>query len=240
MSTYLDRFENSLVSGIGLISTMSANTLTPWRHLSAEQVSALERSYGIRSGNKVISRLPSRLTDSDIANMVVSYYHSKWQKLWDDYNIEYHPLDAYIMEESGSSRLDVSESSSITFGKKVTESATDTGTVQNNSTENYDDINNIYGFNSVTASPANDSEENSEVQSTETRNLQASSNVTNSGMDSNVHNSGEDKEYEYSKRGNIGYNTPQKMLMEEFELWKNTFFSIVFQDIDDMIMLSVY
>lgn len=240
MSKYLERFEESLTSGIGIISMMSTSTLAPWRTLTIEQIAALERSYGIRSGNKTISRLPERLSNSDMANMVLSYYHSKWQRLWDDYNLEYSPLDAYIMEESGTSSVDISENGSTTFGKKITESATDTGTVQNNSTENYDDINNIYGFNSVTASPANDSEENSEVQSTETRNLQASSNVTNSGMDSNIHNSGEEKEYEYSKRGNIGYNTPQKMLMEEFELWKNAFFSIVFADIDSMIMLSVY
>lgn len=149
-------------------------------------------------------------------------------------------------------------------GKVVNQSGTDSGTVSTSANDNVDNSEAIYGFNSGTSVPSTESSEDSESSSTETRDL-ANSNVTTnsgsdtrdrtevenrdlsgsttvstSGADSKVIDATENENYGYTKSGNIGYTTPQELIRQDISLWAMPFFEIVFQDIDNSIMISVY
>ena len=75
---------------------------------------------------------------------------------------------------------------------------------------------------------------------TENRNLTNSKNITNAGQDEKTMSGDETENYTYTKKGNIGYSTPQKLLREDIELWSKSFFEIVFSDIDSFITIQVY
>ena len=75
---------------------------------------------------------------------------------------------------------------------------------------------------------------------TENRNLTNSKNITNAGQDEKTMSGDETENYTYTKKGNIGYTTPQELIRQNIELWKIPFFGVVFADIDEFMTVSVY
>lgn len=238
MNRYLDLYPNSLSLGEGLFSALS-ETDVPWATLDEDSKSALEIAYGLRSGNKVLMSLFAQVSENNRVKFLKEFYLEKWTKLWNDYKLEYEPLDGYIVNETGSNTKNINKEETTEFGKIVNETGTDTGTVGVNGSTTSNGTDSIYGFNSVEAVPADSNTDNDISNSTETRDLEATRSTTNSGEDNVNGTESETGSYTIKKTGNIGYTTPQEMLRQDFELWKEPYFNQVFADIDSYIMLSI-
>lgn len=288
MSTYLETYPLSISTGQGLIFELSSITEIPWNVLTDEQKHDIERLYGVRSGFKTLVNSFLSVEISARARLLSALYAQKWTRLWEDYVLEYNPLDVYTLTETGSRDIEKSVSDVTKYGKTqnetgtdggsvtrsgedtiqhgrvVTETGTDTGTVKTDGADNNNSTNSLYGFNSSLPVPSGTDTEQNTSNATETRDLTTSRNVTNSGTDTrntsdtenrnltnskNVTNAGQDEKtlsddetenYSYTKKGNIGYTTPQELIRQNIELWKLPFFGIVFADIDEFMTISVY
>ena len=77
---------------------------------------------------------------------------------------------------------------------------------------------------------------------TETQNLASTVDTTDTRTDNLTRTSEEQSETTRSltKEGNIGFNTPQEMLVADLELWQWNFFKSVFDDIDSVLTMSIY
>ena len=124
--------------------------------------------------------------------------------------------------------------------RKQDETTEDNGTVTDATQQSHSNHNGIYGFNSAIAVNADEQLLTSNDTNTQTRDLDGSRVRQDSGTDTTAKTGTETTEHDITKEGNIGYSTPQKLLREEFELWRKPFFEIVFRDIDDFITIQVY
>lgn len=77
---------------------------------------------------------------------------------------------------------------------------------------------------------------------TETKNLAGTLDTTDTRTDNLTRTTEEQSETtrSLSKNGNIGFNTPQEMLVADLELWQWNFFKSVFEDIDRVLTISIY
>lgn len=239
MATYRSEYPLSLSNGTGLISQISAIESAPWNGLM-EDVQSIERLYSIRSGFKSLTDSFLSLPVDARPNVIAAMYFQKWKRLFEDYVIEYNPLDAYTMTENYEKDSEGSSLGETRHGKSVSESGTDTGTVGTVGTDNNNSAGSVYGFNSVEAVPSEKGTEESTYNSTDTRNLSTSRTINNSGQDDHETATTDHEEFKSTKKGNIGYTTPQELLRQNIELWKIPFFDIVFSDIDSLITISVY
>lgn len=240
MSSYRDIFPNSLTDGSGLIYELSNDSRVPWYTKTEDFKRSLEVAYSFQYGYATIIESFEVLPVNWKVSALVAYHLDKWEKLWKDYTLEYNPLDAYVVEETGNNTGNRTITGSDTFGKSTTERGTNTGTVGLAETDNITGADSIFGFNSAEAVPSTSSTDNRTNDSTETRNLADSRTVTNSGTDEKTRTDNNTMNHTISKHGNIGYSTPQKLLREDLELWSSPFFKTVFHDIYTAISLQVY
>lgn len=264
MSKYKELYPQTLSDGVGLISTLSSLNV-PW---AAMNIPSIERMYGVRSGFKTIvdsfAEIPAELR----ASVLYSMFNEKWTKLWNIYQLEYNPLTAYKVLETGSNEENEQSSKDVTGTDKFTETSSNeivgsdkvsetssnedlTDETVNGIDENY---NSVWGFNS--SNPVSSDYGNAkDTESTRNENFTAS--VTDrrsenkedksTQVDRSTENTegttterGMSSSHTITKEGNIGYSTPQKLLREEFELWAVPFFQKVFDDIDSFITIMVY
>lgn len=196
----------------------------------------------------------------------------------------------HTVAETGSEEgsINRTDEETLKHGHTVTETGSDTGNVETSSSNDNTSTDSVYGFNSPLAMPSNTESGTKLSESTETRDLETSKNITNAGQDEksvtstetsnsdtsknvtnagqdevdsvtaetrdsvgsrNVtnagqdeknHNTTEDEDYSYTKKGNIGYTTPQELIRQDMALWATPFFDIVFSDIDEFIMLQTF
>lgn len=236
MIKYNILYPNSLTSGVGLISDLATIDKIPWHEMSGDDIKDIERAYNVHSGFKDVIDTFLIVDGINRAKLISAVFSQKWSKLWKDYTIEYDPLHAYIVEETGNGRKKVDDTHTDNFGRVTDSNSSNTGTVGNIINEASE--NNLYGFNSNDPVPANTGSVNS--NDTETRNLATTGKTTNSGSDTRTIDGLETEEHSLTKKGNIGYSTPQKLLREDLELWVKPFFMTVFNDIDDFIMCQVH
>ena len=236
MSKYKELYPQTLSDGIGLISTLSSLEV-PWADMN---IPAIERMYGVRSGFKTIVdsfiEVPAELR----ASVLFAMFNEKWTKLWNIYKLEYNPLSAYKVVETGENSVEKQSSDVHEYGKTQNEVSDDTGTVTDASTSESSTNAGLYGFNSNTSVPSDTSAAAASENSTETRDLNITRTRTDGGSDTIDREDREVGEHNITKEGNIGYSTPQKLLREEFELWAIPFFQKVFDDIDSFITIMVY
>lgn len=238
--TYLEHYPDSLTLGNGLISRLSSVDNIPWSKIPDFDVESLERAYSMRSGFKKLTSVFSAIDSEQRSKVIASLYAQKWTRLWNNYILEYNPLEAYRVTESGKREINSTDNNVINYGRTTNNNASDTGTVNIQGNENGSGTDSLYGFNSANGVPSDSSSNSSENTSTETRNLTNNSNIVNSGKDERDVTGFEQEDYSYTKTGNIGYTSPPELLMQDMELWKTAFFDIVFSDIDFSITISVY
>lgn len=94
------------------------------------------------------------------------------------------------------------------------------------------------GSDTTTTTGTTNSENNGSivVDSTETTNTGTTSKTEDDTKD----NIDETEEIIRSRKGNIGQNTYQELLRQEFEVWKWNFYRQVFSDCDSVLCLSVF
>ena len=238
---YLELYQKSITDGLGLISNLSSLPTCPWKDsLNELQKTALEQHYGISRGFKNISEVFAIAPDSSKGMVILAMFGQKWEKLWRDFSLEYDPLHAYVVEESGNREKITDDTHTDTYGRRTQVDGSDIGTVGNEGSESLNGSSGIYGFNSVSAVPSDTQTDVSTTHDTETRNLTNSSSTVNSGSDTRDIDGKENETYSSTKKGNIGYSTPQKLLREDLELWNTPYFRLVFDDIDSFITIQVY
>lgn len=237
---YSEAFPQSVTIGKGLIFGLSLLENIPWYSLSNSDKQSLERAYYIRSGDKTVYSKFLEFTEVEQAQLISNVYNEKWTKYWNLFKLEYDPLSAYLVEETGNRNKNFDTSRTTTYGKIENVNSSDTGTVTDNGSNSNSSTDSVFGFNSIDSVPSDTSSGNEQNTNTETRNLTNTTNTSNSGSDDISGKDIEAEKYTVSKQGNIGYSTPQKLLSGEFELWKTPFFQMVFSDIDKFIMLKIY
>lgn len=240
MIQYKELYPSSLVIGEGLIQAISNIPDIPWSNLSDDEKRNLEQAYSIRSGFKIIIDSFESLDAESRAKVIAGYFKQKWTRLWNIFSLEYNPLDAYKVTESGNKTLNVNRTQVDIYGRSVLEGGTDTGTVATEGSDTENSLDSVYGFNSPIALPSDNSTKDNIAKSTETRNLSTSKSTTNSGQDETTRSGSDTEEYGYTKTGNIGYTSPQELIRRDMELWSSPFFKTVFDDIDSLITISVY
>ena len=239
MSKYKELYPQS-ASGTGLIFTVTGLN-SPWKDFLTEaEKRALERLYYIRSANKVITSTFEELDAYSRAESISVMFSEKWTKLWNIYKLEYNPLSAYKVVETGENSVEKQSSDLHQYGKTQNEVSDDTGTVTDESSSDSSNNVGLYGFNSQSSVPSDTTVASASENSTETRDLNVTRTRTDGGSDTIDREDSEVSEHNITKEGNIGYSTPQKLLREEFELWATPFFQKVFDDIDSFITIMVY
>lgn len=207
------------------------------------------------------------LTETELttlASIINGIYKHRWDKLMAVAEMEYDPIHNYhdhLVEsveygeevdrtKSGTNsntntRTD-NLSEGITDGRQITENR-DLSYSGSNSNQN-----NIYGFNSSNAvGESNDSGTNSNQESgTVTTTHSGTMTTTNTGTQANSGSNtysetgGDDtsgtRSREYTKTGNIGNISTQKLLNEEIDLWKYNFIHEMMRDVANFVSLPIY
>ena len=281
-----EAFPNWLI-GDGIFSELSKLSV-PW---STNSIDLDLEYFGNHSGDKIISPLVSKLLvdgklNSDsitrLASIIFSLNGDNWSRLYSALQEEYKALQNYNGDEtrtvttkdtgtdtfshtgSESSTLNDSSSNTRTGSESLESSGSDslskTGTVGSQGSNLSD--NNVFGFNSSSSVPSDNS--NSSNESTDTYNLsdktsygkkdtKVYNNVSDSGSresTNTVSNESSDTETKdlqtntsetFHREGNYGVRTSQEMISQEFELrMKYRFFDVVFADVDKTLALQLY
>lgn len=201
--------------------------------------------------NKESGQIPVILWDMFGAN---------WTKLWNGYQLKYNPVNNYNVDETVSRN----QTNNRTINKDGTFNSTVDGTGTNKTTITGTDalehgqvidtdINAqtfTFGFNSSDQVPTGvTTQTNSETHSgTDTTTSSSETNSSSTTQDKTVSTSSEDttdkdnidESITRNRSGNIGQNTYQELLRQEFELWKWNFYWRVFADCDKMLSLELY
>ena len=286
MMKLTEAFPNWLV-GEGIFSELSKLSV-PW---STNSIDLDLEYFGNHSGDKIISPLVSKLLVDDkltsdsitrLASIIFSLNGDNWSRLYSALQEEYKALQNYNGDETRTvtttdtgtdtfshtgnetNTLNDSSSNTRTGSESLESSGSDslskTGTVGSQGSNLSD--NNVFGFNSSSSVPSDNS--NSSNESTDTYNLsdktsygkkdtKVYNNVSDSGSRESTNTvSNESSETEtkdlqtntsetFHREGNLGVTTSQQMLESEFELRMNyRFFDVVFADVDKTLALQLY
>ena len=252
----------------GAIFAYMAILGAPWNaELGKEMDDAYLSMYsGVKTPSKftVLHSVDGVASVESIAKLLWSMYGHTWKRLWDGYTIQYSPIDNYKVQETmartQSNDRDINKTtdtnSSVNGTAKDTTDMNESvnGSIQHGhvvqKTEN--DTKSVYGFNSQEAVPS----EASSVTGTDTNSgtdTQASTTDTTGTVDTVTSNTSvgkitdvtsdtdaETENLQRTKTGNVGQNSYQELLRQEFDLWRWNFFTQVFEDCDKYLVLSVY
>ena len=286
MMKLTEAFPNWLV-GEGIFSELSKLSV-PW---STNSIDLDLEYFGNHSGDKIISPLVSKLLVDDkltsdsitrLASIIFSLNGDNWSRLYSALQEEYKALQNYNGDETRTvtttdtgtdtfshtgnetNTLNDSSSNTRTGSESLESSGSDslskTGTVGSQGSNLSD--NNVFGFNSSSSVPSDNS--NSSNNSTDTYNLsdktsygkkdtkvynnvsdsgsrESTNTVSNESSDTETKNLQTNTSETFHREGNLGVTTSQQMLESEFELRMNyRFFDVVFADVDKTLALQLY
>ena len=199
-----------------------------------------------------------------LASVINGMYKHKWDKMMNVAMMEYDPIHNYhdhlVEEIEYGEEVDRTKSGSGTNSNTRTDNLSEVMAdarsieeerdMENSGTDT--NQNNIYGFNSSSAvGESNNSGSNSNLESG-TITTSHSGNMTttntgtqaNSGSNSYSETGGDDtsgtRNREYTKEGNIGNISTQKLLNEELDLWKYNFILEIMRDVANFVSLPIY
>lgn len=173
---------------------------------------------------------------SYVSNILYGFYSSNWNKLYETLSYDYDPLTPYVMEFHGKDEDTENSSGSNSKTRKYDGSTT----VEADTTEtvNADNRNDIYGFNSTEGVSSDSQIGNSDTTS------DANSNEV---VDSTEKDDGEfsaqaekQKTSDYTRKGNLGFYAPQKMIELQRDSVKWNFYLEVMQNIRDALTSPIY
>lgn len=216
-----------LVSG-AVFSHIESDDTNPFEWLNSNLALKLdEMLYLERSGDKIISPYMRRLIKlqedgkildylSSVAKYLIVKFNDKWNKVYNAFiESDYNPIENYSMVQE--------ETPNIT---KETNSKTNTD-LKTKTTEGSEI--DTYGFNSSNSVPTGESETNTDVEVTGSKDT----NFT----DVKETETGSRK---LTRSGNIGVTTSQQMLQSEIELRKFNFIDMILKDVDSVMCLHIY
>lgn len=248
--------------GSGIFSALNLCAV-PWQYEDIAGELDLEY-HGNISGDKLISPLVNKIMSgyilseselSNLANVIYTLNHVKWEKEYNTMFLEYNPIENYSMLETMTN-----DNTVIEYGKsrtrtddlthKKTGSDTNTPNLTDRETPNVTttDGATVSGFNSSTG--VSDRGNTNTRTGTNTTTHTGSESITYNTIDKDTgtvtdRDNGTDthtRNYQLTRSGNIGTLTSQQMLESErnlYMLWQ-FFYDVVFPDVDRVLTLSVY
>lgn len=183
----------------------------------------------IRNNRKVTWDYIITEVDRDIINFVIkTKYLKKWTELVKTLNQDYDILSPYNM--------DISDTTKDTMNSSGSDSRTSNGdskstTEQTNEGENHEQT---YGFNSTNPVPSNDSNNNS------TTNISNTDETNTTSRGTNKYERNNDIVRTISRKGNIGNKSAQELIEEQREMLKYQIFDTIYSDLDDILTRSKY
>lgn len=199
-----------------------------------------------------------------IARVLFSMYGETWKRLWDAYVLEYNPINNYNLNETVKTEKDDTRNISREInsnGTSQTDTTQDSETNDTiNSTTNYGKVVNtdgtdkhsVWGYNSTDAVEANQDDHNNEetnsgsdsTNTTEKETVQSTGKVEGTTTDKSTETTEDtlngEENITRERSGNVGQNSYQDLLRQEFELWKWNFYSRVFEDCDKLLCLAFF
>ena len=199
-----------------------------------------------------------------LAGIINGMYKNKWDKLMNVAIIEYDPIHNYhdhlVEEIEYGEEVDRTKSGSGTNSNTRTDNLSEVmadgreieeARNLENSGSNTSEAG-IYGFNSSNSvgesdgSGSNSNSESGTITTTHSGNMTTTNTGTQaeSGSNSYSETGGDDtsgtRSREYTKEGNIGNISTQKLLNEELELWKYNFIYEMMRDVANFVSLPIY
>ena len=179
------------------------------------------------SGNKYISPLVEKLLKDDntittlnlnkLVNIIYNKFNDKWGRLFDVLTEKYEPLENYNMYEIETPNIKREK----TTGTNVDMNVDGSGSNQSN----------VFGFNTSSDKGVPNAIAEGETSSNTIGNEE--NNFTNI-----IENENGNKVLE--RNGNIGVTSSQQLLEQEIEVRKNNIYNIMYEDLDDILTLSIY
>lgn len=175
-----------------------------------------------------------------IARILLGIYGDNWTRLWEAFHSKYTALDNYGIQETVT--RNTKQDRTIDKDINTTDSSDETVTTQYGQTVDSTVNSKAYtfGFNSAAAVPTSETDDVTTEQNGGSDTNTTHDSATSATTDNTTDNSTEDETIERNRQGNVGQNTYQELLTQEFNLWKWNFFMQVFEDVDKFLVLSVY
>lgn len=171
-----------------------------------------------------------------LAGIINGMFKHRWDKLMNVAMMEYDPIHNYNdhLVETIEYSEDVDGSKSATGN--TSKNGTETHNMNNSGSTSGQD--NIYGFNSSTAvGEGNNSGTSSNLESGTITDVQSG---TSSNSETSSNDTTGQRDREYTKTGNIGNISTQKLLNEEIDLWKYNFIYEIMRDVANFVSLPIY
>lgn len=214
------------VNGGGIFSkifTLQTSYRPEWLN-TEEHAKSLDRLYhGKHSFDKIESSMSNILfTNFDIdaytylTSDILIQFSLKWEKLYATLHFDYNPI------------WNVEGTEERTITRKLNQDKNETTNINRDTNVVSDNTNNsTYGFNSSAPVPSGKIEHTGQQNETEGNNFIATNTDNETVTD------------KFTRGGNIGVTTTQKMISEERDSWLWNFYEQVFKDIDS-ILTSAY
>lgn len=243
MSKTLKEWFPNYLSTDSLFSKMQ--TLgAPWTYEVGQDMD--DAYFTFYSGVKIASSFVSDHTldggvnSLTIARILWGIYGPNWTRLWNAYQTQYVPIDNYNVKETVDRNLTNNRNIDKTSNVDGTTSETD----KTDYGEQIDTTGNsktyTQGFNSSQSVPTAEVDENSQEQHSGSDLLTRDSTSNTKTTDGTIDDQTETENEVRVRQGNVGQNSYQELLRQEFELWKWNFFKRIFSDTDEVLALSVY
>ena len=258
---------NDWMTGDGVFTDLDSFDV-PWKtedETYGDFRNSLNYTYhGNHSGEKNISPVVYNFIKNEVdtprdklANMIFTIYGENWRKLWEALQIEYNPLNNYDMVENETPAevthtITPAETTETITPAEITETITPAETTVETKPAKTITENEVSAFNSSayednakTTVTGDSSDKGSDVFSVNTAGSNKTEVDTAGSNKTEVDTAGSDvftvqNERTLTRSGNIGITTSQQLLESEINLRKWTFFSSVFNDIDNILTLSIY
>ena len=247
--TINDLYEN----GISIFALLQEKDV-PWKALDiAGELDTIFRY--IKAKNLICNSLCEDISGEALAGIVYSYNIENWKKLWQNYTVEYNPIDNYnrheetVLTDSGNDTTVRNGSTTNTRTGSTTNTRAGSVTNTMTGTTTATDTSSVYAFNSDSSTDVSGGTSTVIPDTTTTDNY---NNVIdkadyNDIKDISEINNVEDKRTLNTQHktvseisGNIGVTTSAQMITENINLWKWNYFDDVFDSIIHLITTGVY
>lgn len=243
MKTTLKEWFPNYLSTDSIFSKMQ--TLgAPWTFETGQDMDDAYFTFysGVKTASSFVSShsIDGEVNSLTIARILWGIYGPTWTRLWNAYQTQYVPIDNYNVKETVDRNLTNNRNIDKTVNADTTSSGTDKTDYGEQINTTGESKSFTQGFNSSQDVPT--STVNETAQETHsgsdliTRDATSNSKTVDATMDDQT----ETENTTRIRQGNVGQNSYQELLRQEFELWKWNFFKRVFYDTDEVLALSVY
>ena len=227
-------------------SDLYFNSLYGERKLSSLSVTLLDKTveeeyhaeiYTIDTpGNFVLSdgkfvvtyKIIEDFISKTLINIISNKYYNKWYKVFETYKLDYEVLSPYNISITDNTEDTMTSNDKFNTSRDNRQEGTE------NSTNNDNTQSNVYAYNSVTASPNENSTTVTSLNSTTTQNN------TTTGNDNRDYTRDNSIKKTITRKGNIGNTLPQEMIERQRKLLDTLLYDIIFKDIATVISRERY